>query len=260
MTTPEVLVHRDAGLLAEAAAARLVTRLVDVQTSRGWAALALTGGGVGTAVLAAIAASPARDAVDWRRLTLWWSDERFLPAGHADRNETAARTALLDRVPIDPARLHPMPASDSSDGDDPEAAAERYAGLLAASAQPGDRGGMPTIDVMLLGLGQDAHVASLFPEQPALHETERTVVAVRGAPKPPTTRLTLTLPAIRSAVEVWLVAAGVDKARAVRLALSEAGVFQVPAAGARGRQRTLVLLDEPAASALPPQLRRLASP
>ncbi|KWX10210.1 6-phosphogluconolactonase, partial [Carbonactinospora thermoautotrophica] len=98
MTTPTVLVHRDADLLAQAIAARLVTRLVDVQTARGSASLVLTGGGIGIKTLAALAASPARDAVDWRRLDIWWGDERFLPSGHPDRNETQARQALLDEV------------------------------------------------------------------------------------------------------------------------------------------------------------------
>jgi 6-phosphogluconolactonase len=256
VTTPEVLVHRDILELAEAAAARLTTRIVEVQAARGRACVVLTGGGVGTAVLAELAASPARDSVDWQRLDVWWGDERYLPAGDPDRNETAARAALLDLVPVVESAVHPMPARDGDSS--PEAAAERYATELAGRA---DRGGaLPRFDVLLLGVGPDAHVASLFPEQPALHERDRTVVAVRGAPKPPPVRLTLTLPAIRTAEEVWLLAAGAEKARALRLALSDAGSVQVPAAGARGRRRTLALLDESAASALPPSLSRIASP
>jgi 6-phosphogluconolactonase len=85
-------------------------------------------------------------------------------------------------------------------------------------------------------------------------------VAVRGAPKPPPTRLSLTLPAIRTAREVWIIAAGESKAKAARLALSDAGPVQVPAAGARGRQRTLFLLDRAAAKELPLGIGRLASP
>jgi len=85
-------------------------------------------------------------------------------------------------------------------------------------------------------------------------------VAVHGAPKPPPTRLTMTLPAITAAREVWVIASGKDKAGAIRLALSGAGPVQVPAAGARGRQQTLFLLDRDAAAKVPPQLGRLASP
>jgi 6-phosphogluconolactonase len=259
VSVPEVLVHRDAELLAQAVAARFVTRVVDVQTARGSASVVLTGGGIGIAVLAAVAASPARDAIDWRALHVWWGDERFVPADHGDRNDRQAYEALLDQVPVDPLLVHPMPASDGPDRE-PEAAAERYAEELNLAARPGDHGGVPRFDVLMLGLGPDAHVASLFPGLPALYETDRTVVGVRGSPKPPPLRVTLTMPAIRSAAEVWLIVSGAAKARAVHLALSESGVVQVPAAGARGVNRTLVLLDEAAASALPPGLRRIASP
>ncbi len=113
--------------------------------------------------------------------------------------------------------------------------------------------------MLLLGIGPEGHVASLFPGMPALYD-ERPVVAVRGAPKPPPVRLSMTLPSIRQAREVWILAAGTEKAGAVRLALSGAGPVQVPAAGARGQQRTLFLLDRAAASALPPGLSRIASP
>jgi 6-phosphogluconolactonase len=253
-------VHHDAQLLAQAVAARLVTRLVDACAAGASASLVLTGGGIGTRVLAELAVAPARDAIDWRRLDIWWGDERFLPAGHPERNETGARQALLDHIEISPSRVHPMPPSDGPDGDDPEAAADRYAAELRAAARPEDHGDVPSFDVLLLGIGPDAHVASLFPGMPALYELERTVVAVRGAPKPPPTRLSLTRPAITAARDVWVIASGDDKAPAVRLALSGAGPVQVPAAGARGRQQTLFLLDRAAAAQVPAQLGRIASP
>ena len=204
-------------------------------------------------------AAPALGAVDWRRLDIWWGDERFLPSGHPERNEAQAERALLSLVDADPARIHRMPGTDGPDGNDPEAAAARYAAELHRAAQPQDHGPVPAFDVLLLGVGPEGHVASLFPGMPALYD-ERPVVAVRGAPKPPPTRLTMTLPAIRRAREVWLLAAGEEKAGAVRLALSDAGPVQVPAAGARGQQRTLFMLDRSAASQLPPQLSRIASP
>jgi 6-phosphogluconolactonase len=259
MTPPLVVVHRDATLLARAVAARIITALVDAQAARGSASIVLTGGGIGIATLRELAASPARDAVDWDALDVWWGDERFLPAGHADRNETQARAALLDQVEVDPDRVRPMPPSDGPDGDDLDAAAERYAAMLAAAAGPEDHGPVPTFDVLLLGVGPDGHVASLFPETPALYDT-RVVLPVRGAPKPPPTRLSLSAEAINAAREVWLVAAGEEKATAARLALSHAGPTAVPAAGVHGRSRTLWLLDRAAASRLPASLSRLASP
>ncbi|MFF0447785.1 6-phosphogluconolactonase [Streptomyces sp. NPDC004609] len=260
MSAPQLVVHRDKELMAQAAAARLITKVVDAQAARGRASVVLTGGRNGNALLAALGASPARDAIDWRRLDLWWGDERFLPEGDPERNATQARAALLDRVPVDPARVHPMPASDGPYGSDPEAAAAAYATALAAAAGPEDHGPVPTFDVLMLGVGPDTHVASLFPELPAVREQDRTVVGVHGAPKPPPTRITLTLPAIRAAREVWLLAAGEDKANAAAIALSGAGEIQAPAAGAYGRSRTLWLLDAPAASQLPRDLYPPASP
>jgi 6-phosphogluconolactonase len=257
---PSVVVHADAELLAAAAAARLVTGLVDAIAARGGAHLVLTGGRSGTAVMAALAGSPARDAVEWRSVHLWWGDERFLPAGHPDRNETQAREALLDALPLDPAKVHPMPASDGAFGDDVDAAAGGYAEQLLAATGRADRGEVPDFDILLLGVGPDAHVASLFPEHPALYETDRTVVGVRGSPKPPPVRISLSMPAIRAAQSVWLLAAGEDKAAAVALALSAAGEVAVPAAGARGRRSTVWLLDRAAAAGIPRGLARPASP
>ncbi|MGW3267335.1 6-phosphogluconolactonase [Streptomyces sp. NPDC001056] len=260
MSTPQLVVHRDKELMAQAAAARLITKIVDAQASRGAASVVLTGGRNGNGLLAALAQAPARDAIDWTRLDLWWGDERYLPEGDPERNVTQARAALLDSVPLDPARVHAMPASDGPHGTDVEAAAEAYAAELAKAAGPENHGSVPTFDVLMLGVGPDTHVASLFPELPAVRETERTVVGVHGAPKPPPTRISLTLPAIRSAREVWLLAAGEDKAEAAAIALSGAGEIQAPAAGARGRSRTLWLLDAAAASQLPRSLYPPASP
>ena len=258
MSTPEILVHPDAALLAKAVAARLVTRLVDAVAATGHAHLVLTGGGIGTAVLVELAAAPARDAVDWRQVDFWWGDERFVPAGHPDRNETGARSALLDRINLDPARVHPMPGPDGPDGDDPEAAAARYAGWLAAAARPEDHGPVPSFDVLILGIGPEGHVASLFPGMPAVYDS-RPVVAVRGSPKPPPVRISLTFPSIQAAREVWILASGEEKAGAAALALSGSGPVQLPAAGARGRQRTLFLLDEAAAAKLPHDIGRPAA-
>lgn len=255
MSPVEVLRHPDAEALAESTAARFITTVVEAQAASNHAHVCLTGGRIGTAVLAAVAANPARDSIDWSRIDLWWGDERYLPAGDPERNETGARNALIDKVGIDPSRVHAIPAPENSGGD-VDAAAVAYADELAAAARPEDHGDVPTFDIMLLGIGPDAHVASLFPELPALHDT-RSCTAVRGAPKPPPLRISLTLPSINAAKEVWILASGDEKGTAVRLALTkEAGAFQVPASGARGRERTLFLIDEAAASKLPPDMGR----
>ena len=254
MTNREVIISRDADLLAASAAARLVTALIDVQSARGWASVVLTGGRTGNAVLSHLRDSPARDAVDWSRVDLYWGDERFLPSGHPDRNETQAREALLDALNLPVERVHVMEPSDGRFGDDPDAAAAAYAELLAARAEQGVAGGVPTFDVCMLGVGEEGHTASIFPDSPAVHETGRTVVAVRDCPKPPPTRVSLTLPAIRHSAEVWLMTAGAAKAEPVAKALSGASEVDIPAAGARGQRRTLWLLDQTAAAEIPTAL------
>jgi 6-phosphogluconolactonase len=107
----------------------------------------------------------------------------------------------------------------------------------------------------MLGVGPDGHVASLFPEHPELQVDDRSVVAVHDAPKPPPTRISLTFPALSRAREVWFVVSGEDKAKAVSLALSGADPLQIPAAAVKGLDRTLWLLDEPAASEIPDTIR-----
>lgn len=255
MTHREVLRHPDARALALSVAGILTTRIVERQSDAGVAQIVLTGGGIGTAVLAALALPPGRDAIDWARVEFWWGDERYLPSGDPERNETSARTALLDHVDIDPARVHAIEGPDTSVS--AEAAAEHYADQLQALAHPEDHGGVPRFDVVLLGIGPDAHVASLFPEHPAIHVADHVTAAVHGSPKPPPTRVTLTLRAINAATEVWVLASGAEKSTAVRLALDpSAGALQVPAAAVHGRSRTLFLVDEAAASMLPHDLGR----
>lgn len=254
MAARDIAVHADPDVLAAAAAARLVTRLVDLQSAGGVPRLVLTGGGVGIAMLEHLRHSPARDAVDWSRVEFYWGDERFLPPGDPERNETQARAALLDHVRVDPARVFPMGADTGTGPSGADAAAEEYAAVLARAARPEDHGPVPSFDLLLLGMGGEGHTASVFPHSPAVHETERPVVAVHGCPKPPPTRVSLTLPAIRRAAEVWIVTTGEAKAAAVAGALSGADEIALPVAGARGTRRTRWLLDRAAASELPHDL------
>jgi 6-phosphogluconolactonase len=246
---PEIFVHADGDTLAKAAAARLVTGVADAISARGRAHLVLTGGGVGTKVLAALAAEPAAGAVDWRRVDFWWGDERFLAAGDPERNETGARAALLSVLDVDPARVHVMRGPDGPDGDDPDASAARYAAELKAAAGDG-AGEVPAFDILMLGVGPEGHVASLFPEQPSVRDT-RPVVAVRDSPKPPPVRISFTFGTIAAAREVWILASGAEKAEAIASAAAGTPREQLPAAGAVGRMRTLFLLDEAAAGKLP---------
>ena len=241
MSAPEVVTYRDAAELAAATGARLVSSLVDIQAAGRIPRIVLTGGGSGIGLLAQIKASKATNAVDWTRVEFYWGDERFVPAADPDRNDKQARDALLDAIPVDPALVHPMAASDGEFGSDVDAAAAAYAAML---------GDQPSFDIVMLGIGPEGHVASVFPESPAVYD-DRTVVAVRNCPKPPPTRISLTLPTIRTAEQVWIVTAGAEKAQAVATALGGAGEVSLPAAGAVGRSRTLYLLDQAAAGRIP---------
>jgi 6-phosphogluconolactonase len=232
-----VLTYDTPDELASATADRLAAALASAQAANGTASVVLTGGRTGIAVLSALRSA----TLDWSSLDIYWGDERFLPAGDPERNETQARAALLDHVPVSPARVHPMAPSDGEFGDDPDAAAEAYAVLLAD---------VDTFDVCLLGVGEEGHTASIFPHSPAVEESARSVVAVRDCPKPPPTRVSLTLPTIRLATEVWLMTTGEAKAEPIAAALAGASEVDIPAAGARGKRDTLWILDKAAASRL----------
>lgn len=246
---PHVLTFAVPEQLARAAASALTARLAVAQSVHGTASLVLTGGGVGTAVLAQVLSLPPADhrPVDWSAVEVWWRDERFVPADDADRNELQARRALLDPIGVPEDRVHPMPASDSGFGR-PEDAAAWYAERLAAAAPPGQH--LPRFDVLLLGMGAEGHVASIFPG-PTVIADNRVVVAVRDCPKPPPNRLSMTLSTINTAAEVWLLVAGRAKAAAVAAALSGADARAVPAAGVHGVSATRWWLDASAAGALP---------
>ena len=235
MTAPRLSISED----EESLAATVADALATVLAAPGPHHVVLTGGGVGTRVLAALA---GRDApIDWSRVHIWWGDERFLAAGDPERNETGAREALLDVVPIPADHVHAMPADT---GQGVEAAAMAYADELAAHS---DDGYAPDFDVLLLGMGPEGHVASLFPGMPEIHAAQ-SAVPIENSPKPPPTRISLSLAAIRSAREVWVVAAGAGKADAAAAALSDAtSPDDVPAAGARGRVDTVFWLDRAAA-------------
>ena len=245
-----VILHPGKESLAASVAARFTTKIIDLIDEFDEASVVLTGGSMGIAVLAAINDSPARDSIDWSRINIWWGDERWLPAGDPERNDVQARAALLDHVPLDPARVHPFATSDA--GIDLDAASDAYAAEIAAHAPANAQ--LPHFDITFLGMGPDGHVASLFPERGGIRETVKTVVSVRNSPKPPPERLSLTLPVINSSARVWLVVAGADKASALGLTLAGASINEVPAAGVEGRRKTLFFVDAEAAAEVPENL------
>ena len=181
---------------------------------------------------------------------VWWGDERWLPAGDSERNDAQAVTALLSKIDCPAKNIHSFPASDG--GISVDAAARSYAAELEANAPDGSR--YPEFDLVFLGVGPDGHIASLFPGRDGIKEREQTVIPVRDSPKPPPERLSLTLPVINSADNVWLCLSGTDKASALGLALAGANISEVPAAGASGRSKTVFLVDQDAAAEVPHEL------
>jgi 6-phosphogluconolactonase len=190
------------------------------------------------------------NAVDWSGVHLWWGDERFLKAGDKDRNETGARDALLDQLVkaqlLPEENIHPMPHRDKW-RHDPVESAKMYAGELSQFATAGND--LPEFDVVMLGMGPDGHIASLFPEHGEELYSNGTTVAVLDSPKPPAERVSLTFRALNSANEVWLIVAGAEKAEKAAEALAGGLIDDVPAAGVHGKYRTLYLLDTAAADA-----------
>jgi 6-phosphogluconolactonase len=240
---PLVVVHPDKNAVADAAGARLLLTLLDALSVRDEVHVALTGGSLGSDLLASAGRSPVARMIDWTRVHLWWGDERYLPAGDPDRNETQNRVALLDQLPLDPAMVHAVAGPDRSDS--PEASAAAYESALRAH-------GPDLWDLVLLGMGPDGHVASLFPHHPAQRRDDMFVVAVHDSPKPPPERVSLTFDCLSRSRQVWFLVAGADKAPAVCRALTPgAQRWDVPAAGVRGRDATLWLLDVEAAADLP---------
>ncbi|MBU3705073.1 MAG: 6-phosphogluconolactonase [Mycobacterium sp.] len=237
--------YPDTEALVQAAGDRLAGAIADAISARGRALIVLTGGGTGIGLLKRLRGHP----VDWAKVHLFWGDDRFVAHDDDDRNEKQAREALLDHVAIPPANIHPMPPSDGPQGADLDTAARAYNALLADHADNGDPA--PVFDVHLLGMGGEGHVNSLFPHTPAVAEERRMAVGVHDSPKPPPQRITLTLPAVRRSRQVWLVVSGAAKADAVAAAVAGADPAEVPAAGARGSEATIWLLDTAAAGALP---------
>lgn len=249
MSTPEVFVVRDRQLLLEAAAARLVTTLVDRLAAAGRATLLISPDQLVGDLLRVVADGRASHAVDWRAVSIWWSNSAF--SSPLPLVEWGVETLRLLGVPE--AHVHRVPLPDAST-ERPEDVAERYAGALRAARSAADHALVPGFDVAVLAVNDDGSVAGLYPERPSAY-AEGAVAVDRVAHQ-----ITLTSAALNASREVWLLASGEAAATGTRLALTGAGRVQVPAADVRGVFRTLVLADQAAACRIPADLRRIASP
>jgi 6-phosphogluconolactonase len=230
--------------VADAAVFLFVTLAAKAVAERGVFFCSLAGGRTPLAGYRILAAPEISSKVNWEKVHVFWGDERCVPEGSEDRNDEAALDAFLRKVGIPAKNIHRVAASEPD-------AAERYAAELLGTfeAIPRPSGSpsspIPRFDLILLGLGADGHTASLFPGSPALDEKERLVVRVDGAPKPPASRVTFTLPLLNAARHVVFLVTGKDKNAALRRVLN--GDPALPAARVVPRDGTLVFLaDAPA--------------
>jgi 6-phosphogluconolactonase len=241
LPAPRVEVHDSADELATAVAGAFLRRVRVRQSSGDVPQVGLTGGTIADKIHREIARLGPGSDVDWSRVDFYWGDERFVAPDSDDRNARQARATMLDRLPVDPARIHEIPST--ADADTVGAAAAMYADTIRAT-------GHAAFDVLMLGVGPDGHIASLFPGFPQLDVDDAIAVGVTDSPKPPPERVSLTFPALARSQEVWFVVSGADKGAAVGRALeiTPPDVHELPAAGVRGQLATIWFLDRDSAS------------
>lgn len=244
MSTPRVEVHPDAEVLAHAVAGALLERLADAQAAGRVPQVALTGGTIAEAIHQRVGEIGDDFEVDWSRVVFWWGDERYVESSSDDRNAGSARRLMLDRLPVPADHVHEAPSTDTGLTLD-EAA--------AAYEQELRQHGSDAFELVMLGLGENAHVASLMPHQASLDVADALTVPVPDSPKPPPERISLTYPALNNTRAVWFVVSGTGKAEAVAAALADTGdLHDTPARGITGREGTEIVwfLDRAASSRL----------
>jgi len=239
--TPEPILEiaDDANDLADQAVAWIARRIADAP---GRVALALSGGATPKPVYERLGGADFRGRIDWRKVHLFWSDERFVPQDHEDSNFRMAFEALIRHAPIPAEQVHAIP----TDAGSPAEAAALYADVLqgfygSATLDPL----RPLFDITLLGLGADGHMASLFPGSAALDERKAWVVPVTGTKPPP--RISLTYPALESSGAILFLVSGAQKRAALAGALANDPA--IPAARLSTRGAIHVIADRAAANA-----------
>ncbi|HEY9889926.1 MAG TPA: 6-phosphogluconolactonase [Candidatus Obscuribacterales bacterium] len=207
MTTVQVEIHPDRAALVARSQQLVQARIQAAIAARGTCALALAGGSTPKPLYAAL----AQTDLPWSKLQIFWGDERYVPADHPDSNAGMAKAAWLDQVPIPPSHIHPMPTQFA----DPAAAAAAYEQTLHQVL-----GANPVLDIVLLGMGDDGHTASLFPQTAALGVRDRLVTVGTKGDEP---RLTLTAPLINQSRCVIFLVSGESKQPALSAVFAPTG-------------------------------------
>jgi 6-phosphogluconolactonase len=246
-SSPEIEIVDDDAALADAAARAIVEIAKAAVTARRRFTVALAGGNTPRTTYERLAAAPLHEQMPWDRTWIFFGDERGVPPDHPDSNYRMANAALLSKVPVPASQV----ARIRGEAEDPEAAAAEYTRAIS-EVFGSRRGELPSFDLILLGMGVDGHIGSLFPGSPVLKEVFRPVAAVHAAAASIPQRFTFTFPLINAAARVMFLVSGSEKAKVVKAVLTETG-SGLPASMVRPTSGRLTwLLDRPAAALLGP--------
>ncbi len=244
MSAPTVTICPNADDLARQAADLFVRTAEDAVRERGAFFVALAGGSTPEKTYALLARPERARRIAWASTFLFFGDERLVPQDDSRSNFALARRALLDAVPVPDANVFPIPTDRSA-----AEGARAYAATLARAFGVDEKGAPPPFDLVLLGLGDDGHTASLFPGAPALAANEVwTTASPPGTLPPPVERITLTYPVLNAARSVVFLVAGANKAAALRDVLEGASPQLRPAAGVRPTEGGVTWLVDAAAA------------
>ena len=211
----QIAIYPDLGTLSQEAARYIVRLASEAIVTHGRFTIALSGGSTPKKLYSLLGSEPYRRQMDWAQVEIFWSDERCVPPDDPESNYAMAQQVLLSKIPLPANQVHRMPA----DQPDREAASLAYAEEMQRTF---GTDGIPTFDLIQLGMGPEGHTASLFPHQPSLHEQERLVMPV-SVPKPPPERLTFTPPLLNAARHILFLVTGSEKSDAVHAVLE--GVY-----------------------------------
>lgn len=224
MASPKLFILKNYDLLCEEVTHKILTLSNRVIEKKGQFRIALAGGVTPKGLYLRMSDSNYKNLFDWQKIHFFWGDERWVPTDHIRSNYRMVAEALLTRVDIPPENIHPM----ITKKEDAESTAMHYQEHLIKQFEL-EGGELPNFDLVLLGVGHDGHVASIFLDSPSMKENERMAMASLHVDiEEP--RITLTLPVINNADQIFIMASGIEKADAVQKALepeSEQGVLPV---------------------------------
>lgn len=210
---PEIIISNTRALAGAAAAARVARMAAQAVAERGRFTVALSGGSLVEMTAPGLLERSRSGEINWPAWQVFWADERCVPSASPDSNYAMAEALLFRHVPLPKNQIYAL-----EEARGPEGAAKAYEAFLQRffALAPGQA---PRFDLILLGMGEDGHTASLFPGHPLLDETRRRVAPITDSPKPPPERVTLTLPVINNARHIIFVTAGAGKAGVLKQVL-----------------------------------------